>query len=87
LLFSIATGIPAVDRLLGGAGFASEPLDHAISVVLLLACGIYLFASTATVYGASGASRVVKALMLTLGVATIVLGYRLVLLLVTLYTT
>jgi hypothetical protein len=87
LLFCIATGIPAIDHLLGGAGFASEPLDHAISVALLLVCGGYLFVSTGTVYGARGPGRVLKTLVLTLSVGAIVLAYRLALLLVTLYTT
>lgn len=87
LLFSIATCIPAVHQLLGGAGFASEPLDHAISIGLLVACGIYLFVSTGAVYGASGATRVIKTLVLTLSVGVIVLAYRLALLVVTLYTT
>ena len=87
LLFIVATAIPAVSHLFGGPGFASEPLDHAISVALLLACGSYLFASIGTVYGASGAGRVLQTLVLTLSVAAIVLGYRFTLLIVTLYTT
>ncbi len=87
LLFVIATAIPAVDHLFGGAGFASVPLDHAISMALLLACGAYLFVSTGVVYGASGVSRVLKTLVLTTSVGAIVLAYRFALLIVTLYTT
>jgi len=39
------------------------------------------------VYGATGASRILKAVALTVAVAGIVLGYRFVLLVITLYTT
>ena len=87
LLFCIATAIPPVDRWFGGAGFASEGLDHALSIMLLLACALYLFVATGRVYGATGAGRVVKVVVLTTAVAAIVLGYRFVLLLITLYTT
>lgn len=87
LLFVIATSIPAVDHLFGGPGFASERLDHVISVALLLACSAYLFTSIGAVYGASGASRVIKTLVLTISVGAIVLAYRFTLLIVTLYTT
>lgn len=87
LLFCVATAVPPVDRWLGGAGFASEGLDHALSILLLIACALYLSISTARVYGAAGAGRTVKVAVLTVAVAAIVLGYRFVLLLITLYTT
>ncbi len=87
LLFCVATAVPPVERWLGGAGFASEGLDHAISILLLLACAVYLYISTGRVYGASGAGRVVKVALLTTAVAAIVLGYRFVLFVITLYTT
>ena len=72
---------------LGGAGFTSDGLDRVISLTLLLACAIYLYVATGTVYGAHGVLRVVKVSTLTLAMATIVLGYRFALLLVTLYST
>jgi hypothetical protein len=87
LLFCVATAVPPVDRWFGRVGFTSETLDHAITVVLLLACGMYLYVATGKVYGATGASRALKAGALTAAVASIVLGYRFVLLLITLYTT
>jgi uncharacterized protein DUF3667 len=87
LLFCVATVVPPIDLWFGGAGFASDRLDHAISIGLLLACGMYLHVATGEVYGATGASRVLKVVALTVAVATIVLGYRFVLLVITLYTT
>ena len=87
VLLSLATVVPRVDVWLGGPGFASESLDHVISITLLFACAIYLHIATGTVYGAHGALRVVKVSMLTLAVASIVLGYRFALLLITLYST
>ena len=87
LLLCIATAVPPVDQWFGGAGFASEGLDHALSIMLLMACALYLFVATRTVYGASGSGRPVKVLVLTTAMAAIVLGYRFVLLLITLYST
>ena len=87
LLFSVATVIPSIDLWFGGVGFASDGLDQVISLTLLLVCGMYLHVATGEVYGAHGASRVLKVVGLTLAVASIVLGYRFVLMLITLYTT
>jgi hypothetical protein len=87
LLLCAATVVPALDSWLGGAGFASERLDHVISIALLLVCGAYLYVATGEVYGATGISRILKVVALTVAVASIVLGYRFVLLLVTLCTT
>lgn len=87
LLFCVATMVPPIDLLFGGAGFASDRLDYAISIALLLACGTYLHVATGEVYGATGANRILKVVALTAAVASIVLGYRFVLLVITLYTT
>ena len=87
LLFCVATMVPPVELWLGGAGFASERLDDGISIALLLTCGWYLHIATGTVYGSHGASRVLKVVALTVAIASIILGYRFVLLLITLYTT
>ena len=46
-----------------------------------------LVLATGKVYAANGAARVLKVLVLTVAMASIVLGYRLALLLVTLYST
>jgi hypothetical protein len=74
LLISIALIIPAVDVLFGGAGLASQKLDNAIAIVLLGLCATYLYLATGTVYGASGAIRVFKAVALVVAAASIFLG-------------
>jgi len=76
-----------VERLFGGAGFDSETLDHAIAIGILISCAAYLFFATRPVYGARGAIRLLQVATLTVGVAGIILGYRFLLLLITLYTT
>jgi hypothetical protein len=86
-LFCIATAVPPVHRWFGGAGFASEGLDHVLSIMLLTACALYLFVATGRVYGVTGVNRALKIGLLTTAAAAIVLGYRLALLLITLYTT
>ena len=86
LAFCVATVVPPVDLWFGGGGFASNSLDYAVSGTLLLTCGFYLHVATGHVYGARGASRAVKVVALTVAVAAIALGYRFVLLLITLYT-
>jgi hypothetical protein len=58
-----------------------------LSLILLLACATYLYVATRTVYGDTGVVRVLKVTALTLAVACIVLGYRFVLLPITLYNT
>ena len=87
LLFCVATVLPPLEQWFGGAGFGSYWLDPTISIALLLTCGIYLNVATGKVYGATGVSRILKAVALTTVVAGIVLGYRFVLLVITLYTT
>lgn len=87
LLFSIALLIPTIDLWLGGSGLASRLLDNGIAIGSLLICAVYLYLSAGRVYGGSGATRLFKALLLALAVAGIFLGYRFMLLLVTLYTT
>jgi hypothetical protein len=87
LLFSVANAVPALDLRFGGTGFASEPLDRVLSLGLLVACAAYLYIATGAVYGAKGPLRLFKVVALTIGMAAIVLGYRFVLLLITLYST
>jgi hypothetical protein len=87
LLFSVATAVPPVDLWLGGAGFASGRLDDTLSVGLLLTCAAYLYVATGRVYDARGSLRALRVAALTTAAAAIVLGYRFVLLLVTLYST
>jgi hypothetical protein len=87
LLFCVANVIPAVDKWFGGPGLASEPMDHAISIALVIACATYLWVAVTKVYGTAGVARVLQVAALTLAVVSIVLGYRFALLPITLYTT
>jgi hypothetical protein len=85
-LLCVVTSIQATDARLGGAGFASRPLDLTLVFSSLLACAVYLYAATAAVYGARGWLRGLQVALLTVGVAAIVLGYRFALFAITLYT-
>ena len=87
LLISAALLIPTLDRSLGGAGLASRPLDNGIAIGTLLASAIYLYIAAGRIYGGSGTARLVKAVLLALTAGSIFLGYRFVLLVITLYTT
>jgi hypothetical protein len=86
LLLSAGTLLPVVAMVPGGARAMSDSLDHALSISLLIACGVYLYVAIGAVYGGSRPGRVLRATALTVAAAAIVLGYRFVLLLITLYT-
>jgi hypothetical protein len=73
LLFCLGTMVPIT-------------LDYAVSIALVLACGVYLYFAIGAVYGGSRPARVLESAALTTGVAAIVLGYRFALLLITLYS-
>jgi hypothetical protein len=87
LLLCIATTIPAISVWFGGAGLESETLDHAIFIGLLLVSAVYLYLSASAVYGDRGVVLVVKTVALTVAVAVVLLGYRFMLLLITLHST
>jgi Protein of unknown function (DUF3667) len=87
LLFCLALTVAGADTWFGGAGLDSPDFDHTLSVILLLACAVYLYKAIGTVYGARGSNRVLKVMILTVALAGIVLAYRFVLLPITLYTT
>jgi len=87
LLFCVLLAVAAVDAWRGGTGLNSTRMDNVLTFVNLAACATYLYVATGRVYGAKGALRIAKALALSLAVAGILLGYRFVLFLFTLYTT
>ena len=87
LLFSIASSLLALNNAVGSSGFLPGELDAAISLTLLAICAIYLYVATGAVYGGRPTVRAFKTVLLTVGVAVIVLGYRFALLIVTLYST
>jgi hypothetical protein len=87
LLFCVLLAVAAVSVWFGGAGLNSPRMDVALTLVNLAVCATYLYVATGTAYGARGVLRVGKALVLALAVTIILLGYRFVLFLFTLYST
>ena len=87
LLFSVALAVGGLDVVLGGPGLRSEATDHALSLAELAICAVYLFVATGRAYGGTWGVRILQAAALTLSVAAIFLGYRFLLLPITLYAT
>lgn len=87
LLFCVPLGVMAVEKWLGGDGLMSQGADYAVSIGLVIACAVYLYAAIPPVYGTRGAVRLLQAAVLTLAVVLIFMGYRFALLPITLYTT
>jgi hypothetical protein len=87
LLLCVATAVPPIDSLIGGAGLSAQSLDYIVIGILLATSAVYLYFATGAVYGARGMMRVLKTAALTAAVFLILLGYRFVLLLITLYST
>jgi hypothetical protein len=87
LLFCVAMIIAAIDARLGGGGLASPRVDHILSVAQLLVCALYLYLAVGAVYGTTRGIRIAQVALMTFAVACLVLGYRFVLLPITLFTT
>jgi len=85
LLFCAALLAARLSAFAGAGGLDSPRVDTLLSVVNLVACALYVHAAIGPVYGARGALRVLQAIVLTLAVGAIVLGYRFALFLITLY--
>jgi hypothetical protein len=85
VLFCAAMVMVAIDVFFGGRGLDSPDFDYIVSGMLLAACAAYLYAAVGTVYGERGIMRAVKAAVLAIVVASLVLAYRFALFLITLY--
>jgi hypothetical protein len=85
LLFCVALPVAAIHVLLGGAGLESTRVDDVLTAINLAACTAYVYFATGAVYAAAGAARFLKAALLTIAVGAIVLGYRFLIFLITLY--
>jgi len=81
------SAIPAAGLPFGYERSASTRLDAILSIAWLVSCGWYLHVSIGRVYGGGRWSRLAAATALSVGVAAIVLAYRLALLAITLSTT
>ncbi len=86
LLLCAANVIPALDARFPLDEGRWQVVDNAVAMLVLLASAVYIYVATAKVYDARGPARVAQAAVLTLGVGSIVLGYRFALFLLTLYT-
>lgn len=87
LLFCAAVLAAGLSAWIGIGGLDVPVVDDVISVVNLLVCALYLHLAIGPVYGSSGLRRALQALGLAIAVGAIVLGYRFVIFLVTLYGT
>jgi Protein of unknown function (DUF3667) len=87
LVFCVALLAAKLSELAGLGGLESPWVDNMLSVANLVVCGVYIYLAIGPVYDATGALRTVKAILLALAAATIVVGYRFLLFLITLYTT
>lgn len=87
LLFCLSLGISELDLLGGGAGLASPNVDTVLSLFNLVACFAYLYFAIGKAYGTQGPWRSMAALFLSICVAAIVIGYRFLMFIVTLWFT
>jgi len=87
IVFCAALLAAKLSGQLGLGGLDAPMVDNVLSVANLAACALYLWMAIGPVYGARGRARAMKAMLLALVVAAIVLGYRFAVFLITLYAT
>ena len=87
LVFSFAALFADADALRGGAGLRSAMLDNVLTTACIVACLLHMRSALGPVYGIAGGRRVLASVLLTLAVGAIVLGYRWLLFVITLYST
>jgi Protein of unknown function (DUF3667) len=85
VLLCVLLGLLFVDITLGGPGIGTQIMDWGLFAALLLAASIYLYIAIGRVYSARGITRVLRVAVLTVAVASGVLGYRFAVFLITLY--
>ena len=87
LLLCAASVVVAIDRWSGGVALQSPSFDHVLSTALLAACMGYLYPALARVYPSRPWRTMLCTLALGLAIALIFMGYRFVLLPITLWMT
>jgi hypothetical protein len=86
LLFCIDLFVARASALLGYGGLEAARVDDVLTFVNVLACATYLHMAIGPVYGVAGVARMAQALVLAVAVAAIVVAYRFMLFIVTLYS-
>ena len=86
LLFCAALLLATLSNWVGFGGLDAPNVDNVLSVTLFAACALYLHLAIGPVYEATGAARLIQTAVLAVTMAGIVLGYRFVIFLITLYT-
>jgi hypothetical protein len=87
VLFCASLALAEGDAMVGGGGLSSPNVDTVLSLLNLIACGVYIYLAIGPTYAASGVARYAKAAVLTTAVACLFVGYRFLIFLITLYTT
>jgi Protein of unknown function (DUF3667) len=85
LLFCLGMVAAKLSALSGFGGLEVPAVDNVLSVLNLAACALYIHLAIGRVYDASGPAKVIQTFVLTILVAAIVIGYRFLLFLITLY--
>lgn len=87
LVLALTLFVAKLSAWAGWGGLQAPRVDNVLSLVNLSVAIVYLHLAIGVVYGARGGGRAAKAILLAAAVAVIVLGYRFVLFLITLYWT
>jgi hypothetical protein len=87
VVLSVSVLLAQLDVLIGGGGLRSGVVDKALSIFNLLVCGGYIYLAVPKVYSTTGWRRTGSALLLTLALALLFIGYRFAIFLITFYTT
>ena len=87
VLLSVAVLLAQLDVAAGGGGLRSGPVDKVLSLLNLLVCGGYIALALPKVYRTSGWRNWLAAVFLTSVVATLFIGYRFAIFLITFATT
>jgi len=86
LLYCLSLLVIVLDGLFGGDGVFSPLLDNILTASLIVVIATYTYLSVGVVYGVHGLMKVIQALLLSIAVAAILVAYRFVIFLITLYS-
>ena len=87
LLFCVDLLVATANEHFGGGSLASPRVDLTLTVINMVVCGIYLYRASGVFYGARGVTRVARTVILALALGALVVAYRFVIFLITLYAT